>query len=282
MSLFDDWKPIRQNVSRYLRDLEAFIEKFVPWSVTFGHDPTLSLPPVSEEDLISAASEQMARRMLTGVLFTNAQSWRAAARHSFRTRRIYESLRAEMGGPLGMRVDELVRGNVKLIQRIPDVLNARAAAYVGREQRRGRRAEYIAKDLEAKMPSVRQSLVTMLARTEVGRAETAVTQARAERLNLPWYEWATAEDRRVRPSHRKMDKMMVAWNDPPSPEALIGEPSRSGHYAPGQTYNCRCIALPLIDVDQVQWPHKIYEHGHVSTISRTEFERYLRHAQAAA
>jgi SPP1 gp7 family putative phage head morphogenesis protein len=278
MSLFDDWKPIRRNVSRYLRDLEAFVDQFVPWSVTFGHVPTLSA--VQEDALIQSAAESMARRMITGVLFTNAQSWRAAARASLRTRRIYEALRAEMGGPLGMRVDELVRANVKLIGRIPDVLNARAAAFVGREQRRGRRAESIAKDLQAKMPAVRKSLVTMLARTEVGRAETAVTQARAERLNLPWYEWATVEDRRVRPSHRKMDKLMVAWADPPAPEQLVGLPSM-GHYAPGVTYNCRCIALPLIDVDQVKWPHKIYEHGHVSTISRAEFERYLRHAQAA-
>jgi SPP1 gp7 family putative phage head morphogenesis protein len=281
MITFDDWKSIRRNAGRYARELEAFLEEYLPWSVTFGHDPTLSASLASEDVLAYDAAAQMAKRMIGGVLITNARSWRAAARQSLGSQRIYEALRGEMGGALGMRVDELIRANVKLIQRIPDVLNARAAAFIAREQRAGRRAEAIATDVAAMMPTVRRSLVKMMARTQVGRAETAVTQARAERLNLPWYEWATAEDIRVRPSHRKMDKMLVAWADPPAPEALAGEVSKLGHYAPGQIYNCRCIALPLIDVEQVRWPHKLYEHGHVSAISRAEFERYLRHSAAA-
>jgi SPP1 gp7 family putative phage head morphogenesis protein len=75
---------------------------------------------------------------------------------------------------------------------------------VAREQRRGARSETIAKALREKVPGLAKSRIRTIARTEVGKAETAFTEARSERLGIRWYEWATGEDQRVRPSHRKL------------------------------------------------------------------------------
>ena len=186
----------------YLRDLEAFVEQFIPRNILLGRETR----PLSfwEDEAIREAAETIARRMLYRVAKTNANSWRAAARQSLHARRIYEALRREMSGPVGLRVNELIAENARLILGLPEDLAQRTAAFIGREQRRGLRAAEIAKALEQKLPQVAQSRAKLIARTEVGKAETALTEARAERLGLAWYDWATSEDQGVRPSYREV------------------------------------------------------------------------------
>jgi uncharacterized protein with gpF-like domain len=67
--------------------------------------------------------------------------------------------------------------------------------------------------------------------------------ARSEDLNLTYFEWDTSQDQRVRPSHRLMSGMLVAWNDLPAPEKLAGIKSTLGKYAPGMCPNCRLHSL---------------------------------------
>jgi SPP1 gp7 family putative phage head morphogenesis protein len=233
---FDDFRPILRNTRLYLADLEAFVEKFIPWDVVVRNE--LALLPSPDEEALREAAEEIARRMLIRVAKSNANSWRAAARQSLHARRIFEALRTEMNGSVGLRVNELIAENARLIASLPADLAQRTAAFVGREQRRGLRASEIARALKEKLPQVAQSRARLIARTEVAKAETAFTQARAERLGLDWYEWETSEDQRVRPSHRMMAKVLVAWSDAPSPEQLDGE-KPVGHYHPGGVWNCR-------------------------------------------
>lgn len=278
---FDDWRPIKRNTARFLHDLEAFVEEFIPWEIRAGHEPVAILSPAAHEYLARQAAERMAQRMVTGVAVTNARSWREAARKSLKGRRVFEGLKTEMASPVGARVEELIAENAKAILSLPEDLAARAARYIAREQRKGLRSESIVEALRKKMPDAAKSRIRMLARTQVAAAETALTQARAENLGLHWYEWATSEDARVRPGHRLLDKVLVAWTDPPAPEQLAHEPSKLGHYHPGGAPNCRCISLPLISLDEVRWPHKIYEHGKIEVMTRREFERWTGLPQAA-
>ena len=132
-----------------------------------------------------------------------------------------------------------------------------------------------------KVPGLAKSRIRTIARTEVGKAETAFTQARSERPGIRWYEWATSEDQRVRPSHRKLATVLEAWSDPPAPEQLAGERSKLGHYHTGCAPNCCCITLPLMSLDEVRWPHKVYSHGRIEYAGRAEFERWSRVPQAA-
>jgi SPP1 gp7 family putative phage head morphogenesis protein len=270
---FDDWRPVRRNTARYLHDLEAFVEEFIPWTIRSGFEPAFEIMPASEEEIREAAL-RIARRMVTAVETTNARSWREAARRSLNGQRIYQALRTEMKSPVGERVNELIARNARLIRSLPEEIAQRAARYIAREQQRGKRSSASAQELEARLPEFARSRVSLIARTEVSKAETALTQARAERLGLPCYEWATSEDQRVRASHRALDKVLVAWSDPPSPEQLAGERSTLGHYHAGGAPNCRCVALPLISLDEVPWPHKVYEHGRIKWMNRGEFERW--------
>jgi SPP1 gp7 family putative phage head morphogenesis protein len=265
----DDWKPVRRNTSRYLLDLEAYVQEFLPWSLREATPRSAEAEAAMQE-----AAQQIAERMVARVAKTNVTSWRAAAAQSHNGRRIYAALREEIRAAVDFRLRQIIARNAALIVSLPDRLAQQTAFYIASEQRRGLRSEAIAKKLVARLPEMRKSVVKRLARTEVAKAETALTQARAERLGLPWYEWATSEDARVRPSHRKMDKILVAWADAPAPEQLAGEASRLGHYHPGGAPNCRCLALPLVDLGEVAWPHRIYAHGTVTRVSLREFEKF--------
>ncbi len=274
-------QPIERDVRQFERDIDGFLETFFPWSVGLeAGEPAVEFADPATE-LVTRAAQLLTGRMLRRVDVTNAKTWRAAARESLHGRKIYQALRSEMGGALGTRVDELLHANVQLLRRLPVTLERRAQAFIAREQRRGQRASSTVKVLEQKLPQLARSQAKMLARTSVGRAETALTRARAERLGLDWYEWVTSEDQRVRPSHNKMDRVLVAWTDPPSPEQLVGEPSSFGRYAPGTVPYCRCLALPLIDLDEVRWPHKVYANGRIEYVNRAQFERWIRVPEAA-
>jgi SPP1 gp7 family putative phage head morphogenesis protein len=272
--------PLRQPTDRailqYERAVQAFLKEFFPWTIEAeGTQPELAFAQPVEE-FVAGAAEALATRMLRSVAQVNAKTWRAAASKSLHGKQIFEALRTEMGGALGTRVDEIRAANAQLLLQLPARVAKRAAAFIASEQRRGRRSEAIAKSLQKQMPDVIRTRVRMMARTEIGRAETAFTRARSERLGLDWYVWATSEDGRVRASHRKLAEVLVNWNDPPSPEELAHEGNPFGHYHPGTVPNCRCLALPLVDLNEVRWPHKVYSHGKIEYVSRAQFERWIR------
>ena len=185
-----------------------------------------------------AQAERIARGMVTAVATGNSISWRAAAAKSMQGRRIYDLLRREMDGPVGARMRQLVSEHARLIRTMPQDLAQDVGSQIATRQMRGERAEVIAKDIRARFPSITRSRIATLARTQVSSTATAISEARAEHLGLTAYEWLSSEDARVRPSHRKMDRVIVLWSDPPAPEALIGQRSRLGHYNAGECPNC--------------------------------------------
>uniref|UniRef100_A0A3B0MF58 Phage head morphogenesis domain-containing protein n=1 Tax=Arsenophonus endosymbiont of Trialeurodes vaporariorum TaxID=235567 RepID=A0A3B0MF58_9GAMM len=56
---------------------------------------------------------------------------------------------------------------------------------------------------------VTASRAKMIARTELGRATQALTQARALAIGSTGYIWRTAHDGDVRPSHKKLEGQFI-------------------------------------------------------------------------
>lgn len=276
-------------VNRYFRELQQLVKEFGLWEGDFlpGYEQIVAepgaflVPSTRAQELFERGIEETVRRMITGTSVVNARTWRSAASQSTQGRHILAALKREMKGSVGVRVNELIERQVAYIQGLSGDFIRRAAMIAATQQREGKRAEAIVETLEKRMPGMVKSRLKMIARTEVGRAEMALTQARAEGLGLRWYEWNTSEDSRVRPSHEKLDKVLVAFTDPPNPEQLSHERSYFGHYHPGTVPNCRCLSLPLLSVNEVRWPHKVYEHGRIHYFSRSEFERYYGMPAAA-
>ena len=113
--------------------------------------------------------------------------------------------------------------------------------------------------------------MNLIARTESAKTSLALTQARCEELNIDFAEWGTSEDVRVRPSHKLMDKVIFPWNDLPAPEVLAGEKSTLGTYGPGGCPNCRCVVYPVLSLDDIKFPARVYHGGSIHQMNKQDF-----------
>lgn len=222
-------------------------------------------------EVLKELSTQLARRMVTQLRASNARSWRAAAREASRGREIYEALQKELQTGVGTRVRELVAENAQLISSIPAKVQQEVNNEIAEMEQEGLRPEAIMRVLQKRIPELTRNRARLIARTETGKAATALTQARSEDLGINWYQWLSAEDQRVRPSHRMMDKVLVSWSDPPSPEKLFHQNSTLGHYPAGGAPNCRCVSLPIITLDTIAWPARVYANGSIRRMTRAQF-----------
>jgi SPP1 gp7 family putative phage head morphogenesis protein len=272
MTDFDDRKPVKRIAHNYQQEISAHIETLFPAGFL---DPSPPIPHTDEE------ATEIATRMVKRVANNNARAWRQAARKAMRGRRIYEALRMELSGSVGLAMQAQIRENAHLISSLPEEFRLRAAQYASEQFVRGVRSSEVEKYLRARFPEMVKSRIALISRTETGKADTALTRARSENLGISFYQWRSSHDQRVRISHRLMDKVLVPWNDPPDPEKLAGEKSQGHPYDAGMTFNCRCVALPLVDIDEVSWPCSVYGNGRISRYSRAQFTRLVGIPMAA-
>lgn len=255
----------------YRRLIEKLIWKFLPDDITPASVLRAFANLSRNLEVLESLATPIARRMVTQIKVSNARSWREAATKASRGREIFEALQHEMETGVGRRVRELVAENAKLISSIPAAMREEVDNEIARLQIQGLRPEVVADYLRKRVPQITRAKAALIARTETSKASTAFTRARSEDLNIHWYQWISVKDQRVRPSHRLMDHVLVNWDDPPSPEKLAGIPSTLGNYAPGGAPNCRCDALPVISLDTISWPSKVYRQGSITRMTRGQF-----------
>lgn len=239
----------------------------------------------SQQQDIQTASQFLARQMYKWADGVNVRTWREAAARSSNSAMLHKLLQAEMAGKTGDAVRALIRENARLISSLPVTAARTVADNVAKWQQAGARPETIARRLKGRYPHLLSGRVKLIARTETAKASTALTQARCDELSIAWYLWRTSEDSRVRTSHRKMDGVLIPWGHAPSPEALVGEKSY-GNYHAGSTFFCRCTQLPLLAIDDVTWPRRVYWNGSITQMTRDKFLRLqgapAEHAETAA
>jgi SPP1 gp7 family putative phage head morphogenesis protein len=226
----------------------------------------------SQEPDIQAASDLLARRMVFNMQKTNYRTWREAASRSSHARELHRLLEAEMQGATGARVQQLVRENAKLISSLSLEAATTLTDEITKAQQSGARPKTVAKMAQKRFPELLRSRTHLISRTETAKASTALTQARCERLNVEWYQWETSQDQRTRKSHKNMNGVIVPWSHAPSPEALIGETSQ-GNYQAGEIYNCRCVVIPILTLDDIKFPARIYWSGRIQTMTKPQFKQ---------
>lgn len=237
---------------------------------------------ISERRDLANAAGFLARKMVQWVNVVNARSWREAASRSQRSRLLYQLLQREMSGKTGETVRRIVRDNAQFISSVPRKISEELTGEILRAQQRGLRPEAIAKMIRQRFPQVMKSRIQLISRTESSKASTALSRARAEELDLPAYRWQTVQDTRVRASHRNMNGVVVFWNEPPSPERLVNERDY-GKYNAGDTFNCRCVPVSVLTVDDLKFPCRVFHGGAIRYMTRTEFMRVsgIRERRAA-
>jgi SPP1 gp7 family putative phage head morphogenesis protein len=89
-----------------------------------------------------------------------------------------------------------------------------------------------------------------IARNEVGNLNGIITMRRQVDCGIGVYQWSSSHDERVRPSHAEMDGKYFYWNSDKVGEINGIKVYPAPKYHPCMDYNCRCVALPVIDLEQ--------------------------------
>lgn len=147
-------------------------------------------------------------------------------------------LRLEIrAAPTGATMQALMAEQVTLIKSIPLEAAQRVHKLTIEGIEDSTRASEISKAIQAS-GDVAKSRADLIARTEVARTASTLTEARALHVGSPGYFWRTSHDGDVRESHKKMEGKFVAWSDPPTIDGMTGHA--------GQFPNCRCYTEPVI------------------------------------
>jgi SPP1 gp7 family putative phage head morphogenesis protein len=90
-----------------------------------------------------------------------------------------------------------------------------------------------------------------IARNEVGTALGTINKERQLAADVNLYIWQTAEDERVRETHRALDQRIFSWQGEVVVEGtdykMAVDPTfSSSGTIPGEPWNCRCVAIPYI------------------------------------
>lgn len=199
-------------------------------------------------------AKSVAARMLDDVNRADTAAWASLARQMSR------SLAREIAdAPTGAVMQQLLASQVELITSLPIDAAQRVHNLTMEAMVDGTRADTVAAEI-LRSGEVSASRAMLIARTEISRTATSLTQARAQHIGSDGYIWRSSRDASVRPSpvdmkpaefarlntlargsHRKLDGTFHRWDDPP----IAGEHGERAH--PGCIYNCRCwpeVVLP--------------------------------------
>jgi SPP1 gp7 family putative phage head morphogenesis protein len=265
-----DWKPRTATERQYQISIEQInkaLRKRVKEVKTL-QQLIDSFHRFSDSETFKKFTQELAFNMVRTVAAQNYKTWREAARASGRSAEIYRLLNAEFGH--NPKLQAIVSSNAELIRSIPkrnaETISKQAARYAIE----GRRADALLKEYQDDLDTLPGYQARTIARTEIAKTQSAITQIRAQELGVDWFVWESSQDQRTRESHKHMQGVICRYSDLPSPEALNGE-KEIGRYGPGEIFNCRCFAAPIVDESQVPEAVKVYESGKIQRISRKKF-----------
>lgn len=150
------------------------------------------------------------------------------------SQQISEGLRDVVGNtPVGQVAQDIVYRQVQMMRSLPLEAAGRVKDIQDRAIRaviNGERPDELY-SMIMQSGDVAASRARMIARTEIGRATGALTEARAVSVGSEGYWWRI-EGAGTRPSHKKMRDKFVYWHSPPTLDGMTGHA--------GCLPNCKC------------------------------------------
>lgn len=153
-----------------------------------------------------------------------------------------------MGDFFQKEIEKWISDNVDLIRSIPKDALGEMKQMVYEGYVNGRSVTAISKDIQ-KHYQVNKRKARLIARDQMGKLSADITKAQQMDAGIREYQWRTCGDSRVRESHKKLDKKIFSWDNPPVVDEKTG---RRCH--PGQDYQCRCIAVAVLRRDNIHLP----------------------------
>ncbi len=122
----------------------------------------------------------------------------------------------------------------------------------------GKTTSRIQKDIQERY-RVNRNKARMLARDQVSTLNAQITQLQQKDAGCDRYRWSTSKDGRVRDCHAELDGKIISWDDPPEmwyETKSMGIVYTGRFCHPGEDYCCRCVAIPVFDIDTLSIPFK--------------------------
>lgn len=228
-----DWRKARRAEAGYTRELRKVARAVADLLKGASHEPDAVVSALGRyAEIVRPWARAAGQRMLAEVSRMDRKAWEA------HTGEVGRALRRELAEePTGAAVREILDRQVDLICSLPRQAAERVQSLALDAVASGQRPGTLVDEL-VRTGEIALNRATLIARTETGRASTAITQARAERAGSQGYIWRTCEDGQVRPSHKAMNGKMVRWDSPPTLDRVRGHA--------GCVPNCRCVAEPIL------------------------------------
>ena len=99
----------------------------------------------------------------------------------------------------------------------------------------------------------------LLARDQVSTLNSQISKMQQQDAGCTKYRWSDSRDSRVRDCHRTLNGKVFSWDEPPE---MWYDTKNSGRVYtgrrchPGEDYCCRCVAIPVFDIDTIDVPMK--------------------------
>lgn len=120
---------------------------------------------------------------------------------------------------------------------------------------KGETTDELAARVRAAFNGVSDQRAPMIATTETAAAYSAVRHAAVQDLEIPFKQWLSAQDDRVRDTHRSIDETTIRADEPfrvplkDGGEDLMMHPCDANGSAEN-CINCRCIEIPVMDAPE--------------------------------
>lgn len=147
--------------------------------------------------------------------------------------------------------------NIQKIKSIPNDTLGSMQKIILDGFREGKTITAIQKEIQ-KEYSVTRRKAQLLARDQIATLNAQISKLQQEDAGCSKYKWSSSKDSRVRDCHRALDGKIFSWDDPPEMwyETKSGRVYTGRHCHPGEDIACRCVAIPVFDIDTVDVPIK--------------------------
>ena len=214
-----------------------------------------ALKQLSTSDLYKEFCEKFAKKLATRGLAKEKGLWRkfyeaAKQKHMFGLASTYTAFQKQV-------FEKIVKQNFKMIKSIPEsmmkVWKQKDVTTLLRQVLEGKVGRGT---FEAQLRKHGAKNAKLIARTETAKLQTAISETRSREVGSVAYIWRSSNDRRTRPSHRKMNDVVVFWRPYEEQPLLDNMRGNAGCFP-----NCRCHVLPIFDEeDLTKHSYQVYDY----------------------
>jgi hypothetical protein len=282
-----NFKPSKNFEAKCLKDLEKIRDKilsiFKKYSNSAFNIPDL-LKQITNTKDFQEFTDTLAKRFFARCVDKNNDTFRK----SFfgRAYKIFKNLTGDKD--LITFIRNQVNEKANLFKSIPVELANSLIPHVNKWALEGKTSKGIFDDLKNKLPDLLDFQIRRIARTEISKTLTDITEFKCGQGEVNIYQWKASGgergDGRTRYSHRKMANVLIMWGDPPAPEDLFPIYGKNGkrykntlgHYHAGCCPNCRCVAMPVVSISDIEFPAHIYMNGAIRKINKQDLIKLLK------